>query len=499
MPKNKKIVTYIKKYDLYIFLILLVLSVILKVAFFSKYAFYNHDTVRDLTVSYKLYAYKEWPLRGPVVSDIWVHLSPIYFYILFPIHYFFKFNPASSPGATVAISVFTGIAIFITLKKHLGKIEALVAFFIYSFSFGVVKQSGYGLNPNYVTLFSVFLIYGILSTLKGKSSYLILVAASLGFMVSFHTSSFFIIPGLVFIYFWYRPALKRKDILLAILILVIIAGIPYGISEKKFEFFNTKMVYKYIFESGGTTDSVPFLQSQVNYYAAAVKNISRTLFFSFNKVSLSISLLFLASCFYYTYSFFKASRKKVYEIGLFALLLVFYLVFFSFFIRLKAGRLREWFFHPVFIPIFVMYLSTFLVKVTKNKFWILLIILATFLFIHINAFFVYIPTQSNYGESRKLATFVLNNSGGQKFKILNSNRSSFNYLLWYFEDRKELKSWHYEFVKYGDRKRSNDVPICYYFLEKKEDYTKDKIYNSLNSIFETPSTLVYKLDSCNNY
>jgi predicted membrane-bound mannosyltransferase len=98
-------------------LIIVIFAVVLRLVKFGQIATFGFDSSRDLILTYKMLNYGEIIYRGPVFSVIWGFVSPIYYYLLFPFHVLFNFNPNTSSFVGAIFGLLTVVIAFYAAKK----------------------------------------------------------------------------------------------------------------------------------------------------------------------------------------------------------------------------------------------------------------------------------------------------------------------------------------------------------------------------------------------
>ena len=451
----------IKKYSLYVFLFL---------ALFARYiniyniASWSHDNSRDVVLIYKLFTYHEIIWRGPVFSVIWGFLSPLYYYILAPFYWAFSYQPLVPGSLSLFVNFLTLLLLFYVVNKVYNFKTSLIASLIYAFSFVIIKEGAYGLNPNFVPPFTILFFYSLYKTQLIKDSrYLVLLAFCSSMLISFHPGGVFLLPSLPVLYLIFKPKFKVKEVLLSIFVFFAFGIAPYALIEKKFDLWNIRQLVKYVkFGSAEAPKNIGHIQSFLNFLFIYLKNISLVIFSSVSSVALFSTFLIIIFLIYQIYK--NKDRVQKIDKALFIMILV-YMLLFGVLITFDASQGLTWWFHTSLIPLtLILFARVF--SLLNNK--ILLTSFIVFICCNLYASVTYIPPLDTYLVSKMSVKKVVDDSNGQDFDIYGSDERPINYMVWYFEKDPTLKAKYYTWIKWDKNKNSKLV----YYLESYDSSLK---------------------------
>lgn len=149
------------------------------------------DQGRDALVMYRLLTQGDWPFIGPVTSVGGFFLGPLYYYLMAPFLWLFRFNPAGPAIATALLGVLTVPAVYLTAKAVFNRWAALLAAGLYALAYIPLSETRSAWNPNPMPLAALGLIYGF------YSKKLWLAALSLAAALQFHYMIVFLVPWIL--------------------------------------------------------------------------------------------------------------------------------------------------------------------------------------------------------------------------------------------------------------------------------------------------------------
>lgn len=160
--------------------------------------------LRNMLVNYDL------PFIGPVTSVGSFFLGPLYYYLMAPFLWLFKFNPAGPAYATAIIGILTIPALYLVTKKMLSASAAKLAALFYTFGFIPIIETRGAWNPNPMPLAALGIIYGFyLTNYKNQPKGLLLAAASLGVALQLHYMIVFLAPFILWQLFLARRHVRE--------------------------------------------------------------------------------------------------------------------------------------------------------------------------------------------------------------------------------------------------------------------------------------------------
>lgn len=197
--------------------------------------------LRNMLVNYDL------PFIGPVTSVGSFFLGPLYYYLMAPFLWLFKFNPAGPAYATAIIGILTIPALYLVTKKMLSASAAKLAALFYTFGFIPIIETRGAWNPNPMPLAGLGIVFGFYQALKtNQPRWLWLSAFSLGAALQFHYMIVFLAPFLLYqlILIFKKPPLRKH--LITWLIILILMMLPLILFELKNNFLNIKGLIVYL-------------------------------------------------------------------------------------------------------------------------------------------------------------------------------------------------------------------------------------------------------------
>ncbi|MCX6784023.1 MAG: glycosyltransferase family 39 protein [candidate division WWE3 bacterium] len=467
------------------------------VNFESKVVFYG-DHARDLLTTLKIVKLGEIVWHGPAASVTWNLLSPIYYYLLLPFYLIGNWHPLTQPVVTDLLSLFTIILLYSCLKNLWGFKAGLFGSLLYAVSYFVIYDNSIGLNPGFVPPATVLLVWSFVKVLQGRDKYLWLSALALGWTISFHASSFFIIPPLLILMVIIRPKISRSNWIKAGLVFFCLAIIPYGIQEKKFAGYNITTVYNYFFSRDKTAkalaETVPLVTSLKNYATVILKTPGDVLTPNIYPLTLVVSVVFWLTLIYVI-----LIKRKQADLSFqrAAVIFLLYLLFFGLLVRFGTAERPNWWFSNIIFPILVMVVAYF-VTLLKNRFLFMAILLIVSL---VNL--VYLNRQTNdysfvrYRDEKEIALTLLVDAKEQNFDFqffrgdhLESGAlPPFITLFWYY-DKPQFQDRFFRWLNW------NKVPskdLAYLLFENSSPgFTREQILNYQKNMADINEKLFIK-------
>ncbi len=201
----------------------------------------NAWAVKDILVDHKL------PLVGmQAKQNSGFFIGPAYYYLITPFYAFFNLDPIAATVIAGISSIMTFFTIFYITKKLFSLPIAIIAIFLYTFSFEVIFADRYQWPINLIPATSLVIFYALYNSLLGKVKYLLLLGMALGFSFSLNfTSIFFPIIALLSLPFLPKTRETIKYGLISLLIFAIWL-VPNIIAEVGSQASSTKSIALYI-------------------------------------------------------------------------------------------------------------------------------------------------------------------------------------------------------------------------------------------------------------
>lgn len=472
------------------------LGTLLRFINFGKMVIFYGDSSRDFLTTYKIIKFHEIVWHGPAASVTWNLLSPIYYYLLLPFYLISSWHPLTQQVLTAALGVLTIILIFFSVGDLFGKKAGFIAALIYAVGSVIIPENLIGLNPGLTPPATVLFIWSLIKLLSGKEKYFLILMASLAWMISFHASSFFIVPALIIILAIKRPRISKRNLLLGCFLFFVLAVVPYGIQEKKFGGYNLITVYNYFFSRDITAKSlieyVPLQTSLINYSQIIFKTPAEVLFPTGSKLTY-INSVFIWTLFF-VFLFRKRKSLPAEVIWLLSTLALYSLIF-GIGVRFHSPERPNWWFGNVFFPLLTMVAGYFLAQI-KPKVLLTLVLLTV---VVTNGWALRSYQESDvfgqYDEEKKIALTVLSdaNLDNFDFKYIYNNLEEagstgpFAYLFWYF-GQPRFQEKYFAWLNWGTAPSTTNT----YIVFQNSDPNK-WLKGNYSLISKTPGYEIYKL------
>lgn len=238
--------------------VILIAAAFLRLYKIADYMTFLGDEGRDVLVAYNI-LHGHFTLLGPTASVGGFFFGPLYYYMMVPFLWLFRYDPV---GPAVMIGILGTITVWLVYKigKELfNNAVGMIAALLYAIAPVIIMYSRSSWNPNPIPFFSLLLIYFLYKgvTLK-KSWQFFLVGILWGINVELH----FVTGILAIVIFGYMIGNfllfeNKKDwkylLLIPGLLVMVgfsIAMLPYLGFEVRHGFPNVKNFYTFIFHSG---------------------------------------------------------------------------------------------------------------------------------------------------------------------------------------------------------------------------------------------------------
>lgn len=231
------------------------IAVILMIgAFFRFYRIHEYmtflgDEGRDVLVVKRMLIDHKLTLLGPVTSVGSMYMGPVYYYLMAPFLWLFKFDPV---GPAIMVALFALLSIYLIYlvgNEFLGNpIVGLVASLLYAISPLPIIYGRSSWNPNVVPFFSLLIIYSILKIIIAKrNNYLVVASLSLGILLQLHYVTFMFFPILFFIFLVFKPKISLKYYIWAGIGFLLTYS-PFIAFELRHQFVNTEGVWRFLWQ-----------------------------------------------------------------------------------------------------------------------------------------------------------------------------------------------------------------------------------------------------------
>jgi 4-amino-4-deoxy-L-arabinose transferase-like glycosyltransferase len=470
---------------------------------FQKLVIFYGDLSRDFLTTYKIIHFHELVWHGPNVSVAWALLSPIYHYLWLPFYLLSNWHPLTQQVTAGLLSLVALTVLFIITKKMWGVKTAIAAGLIYASSAVVIRENIIGTNPSFVPIGTFLLIWSLVNVLEGKDKFFPLLMAALGWIISFHASTFFIIPPLIVVFLIYRPQIGKRYVFWAAIIFLFLDVIPYGIQEKKHGLYNLVTLYNFFFDrKASSLQTVGFLESILNFGAIVWGTPAVVLLPTIGKVGVLKHLVNTAFWLGLALSwknFKKLSLPTKTVVALFPL----YLLTFGLALKFGTTDRPNWWFGNVVFPLTAINAAILLSKI-RNR-----VLLAVLLIVIISSNLISLrefaadQTFGRYAQEKEIAQQVLTNANSANFNLKyiykgvdeNGAQGPFAYLFWYF-DQPRFSDKYFRWLNW--QKPPADFPLYLVFQETspsgKEAWLNKYVDRNIEIIKKTNFYEIYKAE-----
>lgn len=240
--------------------LLLLISVLLVSAFLRLYRIGDYltflgDEGRDVLIAKEILE-GNFTLLGPRASAGDFFLGPVYYYMIAPFLWLFRFDPVGPAIMVALLSVVTTWLTYYVGKRWFSEKAGLAAAALYAVSPVVVTYSHSSWNPNVLPFFALLLIYLLFLAIEQQKGwkYFVGVGVLLGIALQLHYLALFL-AAIVFFYTFFASWLRENKIKIGLVIkryLQIFLGFIIGFSpfllfEVRHGFPNLKTIFGFIF------------------------------------------------------------------------------------------------------------------------------------------------------------------------------------------------------------------------------------------------------------
>lgn len=316
-----------------------------------------YDQGRDALVIWDLIHYGKFFLIGPVTGIDGIYLGPFYYYLIAPFYWLGGGSPVFTAACLSWLTVGAIFLIFLLAKKIYGPKVALLAAFIYGFSYNLIVFSRWLSNPNPLPFFTLLAILCFYFFISGRGVALVGAALMVGLSLQLEAASaFWFLPTTVLILFWQRRKISIKYLSLAFIVFVLTLA-PQIVFDLRHQgvlrsAFRQFLVADKSF-SGGTASQLTLLELVKSRLGLYFDVFFSKLFPQSSSLRWAAVALFSASLIVF--------RKKIFSSGgkLLALWVIVPLAGF-FFYRGNHGYIWDYYFTG-FVPAFIILFSAGLV------------------------------------------------------------------------------------------------------------------------------------------
>jgi len=224
---KKRLGKWLKPEFIFLFFIL-IFSAFLRLYRLDQLLGFWYDQGRDALVIWDLLHRGKFFLIGPVTGIEGIFLGPFFYYFLAPFYLLGKGSPVFVTACLGWLSVGTIFLIYFLTRKIYGPKTALLAAFIYGFSYNFVQFSRWLANPNplpFFTLLAILCLYKFIESHNSK--FIILGSFLIGLCLQLEAAAAtFFLPTMVVFLFWQRKKVKSFWVLILSLLAFFLTLLP---------------------------------------------------------------------------------------------------------------------------------------------------------------------------------------------------------------------------------------------------------------------------------
>src|SRR3990167_9278603 len=160
-PFLKIMIKFLRKYYLSLIFILFVImpAAYMRLYRISEYLTFLGDEGRDVLVVKRMLIDGKFPLLGPITSVGSIYMGPVYYFLMAPFLYLWRFDPVGPAVMVALLSLCTILIIYKIGKDYFHSAVGLIAAFTYSIARLSVVYGRASWNPNVVPFFSVLFMF----------------------------------------------------------------------------------------------------------------------------------------------------------------------------------------------------------------------------------------------------------------------------------------------------------------------------------------------------
>lgn len=227
-----------KKYHLYILLLIILIGLFLRTYKIVERFEFAHDgdlyswIVKDVVVNHHS------RLIGQLTSAPGIFVGPIFYYLLIPFFILTKMDPIGSLIPVTAVGLITIFSYYFVLSKLFNKEVGLIAAFLYAVLISTVSSDRWVVPTVTTSLWSIWYLYTILMLARGKFSSLLFLGILIGLIWHIHIA---LIPALLAVPFAIFASKRLPNLkqFLYFTVALLITSLPLIIFELRHHFGQT--------------------------------------------------------------------------------------------------------------------------------------------------------------------------------------------------------------------------------------------------------------------
>lgn len=242
-----------------IFIVIIVIALILRFYNFSDRVVFWSEQARSLVVSGN-YINEKFSLLGQEYFRVdsnshRLFSGAVFNYSLVPLLLITNYDPILITGFFALLNVFTGIVIYLVVKKVFDSKLALLSMFFFLFNSFMIYHSLFIWNYNYLPIVGICIVYLLWSYFKDRSfrkTFLLGVLSGLGVSIQYLFIPFGI---MVFLAIFFRSKNKLKDIV-AFVLGTSLGNLPMVLFDLRHNFYHLRTLWQYALDTiNGISDA----------------------------------------------------------------------------------------------------------------------------------------------------------------------------------------------------------------------------------------------------
>ncbi len=251
---------------------ILLLAAFLRLFKISEYMTFLGDEGRDVLVVRHIFSEFDIPFLGPTASVGGFFLGPMYYYLMAPFLWIWRFDPT---GPAVMVALFGVATVYLLYKfvsESVSDLAGLIASSMYAVSPLVIAYSRSSWNPNLVPFASLSLVYLLWRlSLTGSKKVSFCIGVMLGFGIQFHYLFIFLF---ILVGVWTIVALRNVPKVVFSWMLIasgfVTGFLPFLLFELKHNFPNIRSIINFVSTGKDTGFSI------ISYFQTIYDVIFRT-------------------------------------------------------------------------------------------------------------------------------------------------------------------------------------------------------------------------------
>ena len=411
--------------------LILVLGLIFRVYNFDKGFSFAHDQDLYSWIAKDIVTNHHNRLVGQVTSVDGVFIGSAYYYLMALFYKLGGMNPMMAVIPITLLGLSTIWSFYFVVSRHFGNKSGMWAAFIYSISFGCAYFDRWSVPTQPTVLWSIWFLFVILETLKGKLKVLPLYAFLCGFVWQLHIALLPILPLPILAYVLSKNSLfnifnkNNLKITLFSLLIFLLTLSPFLMFEFKHNFSQVKaMVTGINVDKGGPTG----IQKFNKVIETSGREFQQRLLFDFDRSGVAQYWIVLILIIVYLI-FIKQITLKLFLL----LTLWIGLIMLA---QFSSKRVVSEYYFTNLLPIYILILSVFLGKI-KNKYMVIVLALG-YLFLNLKWLVSKSDDYESYFYKMQVVNFVKNDVEINKYPCVAVNFIAdpgvgvgFRYLFWW--------------------------------------------------------------------